>query len=142
MSKYEMLEEGVLHLRDATDEPMYAEDENGEPDLKRPMRITVYGPGSKVHAQAQNARQNRTLRRLQRKGKVEMTVEEDIRDKAEFAKDITKSMENCEELSNKGATGDELPAEIYSNLKLSFVVHQVFAYATNTSNFSPPSTKN
>lgn len=138
--KYEMVEMATLHVRDADDALMYAAGVNGEPDLSRPMLWTVYGPGSKKHNQAQQSRSNRTIGRIQRRGKADMSAEEALREQCEFVTACTHSMENMEELSENGATGEVLCKEICMNLLLTFLPQQVEAYARNTANFKPLST--
>ena len=76
LSKYEMAETSVLHLVDAGDELMYADLPDGSgPDLTRPMRAHVFGPGSKQYARALNNRQNHNVDLLKRKGKTKETAE-------------------------------------------------------------------
>ena len=142
MSKYELVETSVLHVRDADDALMYADGPDGQPDLTKPMLWTLYGPGSKKHAAAQQARSNRTVGRIQRRGKADMSAEDALRDKAEFVTACTKAMENMEGLSERGATGEALCMEICSNLKLTHLVEQAEMHARNTANFKQPSTTN
>lgn len=138
LTKRELIDVSVLHLRDAEDELMYAAGADGEPDLAKPQRIHVYGPGTKQFAQAQAERNNRMVERLQRKGKMKMTANETIQDRADFVAKCTKSFENID--SDKGATGDDLFMEIYLNPKLGYIAEQVELHARNTANFKPPST--
>lgn len=140
VKKYEMVEKATLHCRDADDALMYADDSEGKPDLSKPMLWTLYGPGSKKHNQAQQARSNRTIGRIQRRGKADMSAEEALRDQAEFLTACTVSMENMEQLSIRGATDEALVTEICSNLLLTFLPQQAEAFARNTANFRPPST--
>lgn len=138
LTKYEMQETGVLHLRDAGDELMYADAENGEPDPAKPMRIHLYGPGSKQYAKALAARENRWIDKLKRKGKVAQSAEEKTREQAEFLAACTQSFENIE--SGSGATGEALFVEVYTNLKLSFIATQVGVWLNETANFTKGST--
>lgn len=132
LTKYEMAETSVLHLRDAGDALMYADGENGDPDLKRPMRVHLYGPGSKQYARAQAAQQNRWIERLKRKGKIDETAEEKMREEAAFLSQVTHSFENIE----------DAPEDVYTNQLLSFIPKQVRAFVDETSNFSKASTTN
>ena len=135
LSKYEMAETSVLHLVDAGDEPMYADLPDGSgPDLTRPMRAHVFGPGSKQYARALNNRQNHNVDLLKRKGKTKETAEEAQRETANFLAACTDHLENVE--SESGATGRALHLEIYTNLKLSFIPTQIGVFINETSNFT------
>ena len=133
LTKYRMAETGALHLKDANDELMYADG-----DRARPMRIHLYGPGSKQYARALNARQNHNLDLLKIKGKTKESAEEAARTNAEFLCGCTQSFENIE--SDSGATGEALWMETYTDQGLSFVRDQVGAFINETANFSKPST--
>jgi len=138
LTKYRMTETGVLHLKDAGDALMYAEGADGKPDLAKPMRIHLYGPGSKQYARALNERQNHNVDLLKRKGKTKESAEEAARTNAEFLAGCTQTFENIE--SDSGTTGEALWLETYTDQGLSFVRDQVAAFLNETSNFSTPST--
>lgn len=138
LGKYEMKEVSELHLRDAADELMYADGQDGEPDLSRPVRAHVYGPGTKQFAKAQTASNNRRVAKMQRKGKAELSPDEELQDRVEFAVGVTRALENVE--SDHGAVGEDLFREVYGNLKLSFMRDQIEAHARNTANFTQSST--
>jgi hypothetical protein len=139
LTRHEMQETAVLHLKDANDDLMYADGQDGQPDLTKPMRVRVYGPGSKQYAKALNNRQNRGLDLLKRTGKVKETSEEAAMANAEFLSDCTHSFENVD--SDNGHSGRDLAMEIYLNQKLSFIRDQVSSFASQTANFTPASTK-
>ncbi len=126
LTKYEMAETGVLHLRDAADNLMYADGADGQPDLTKPMRAHLYGPGSKQYAKAQNARQNHNVDLLKRKGKTKESAEEALGEQAEFLAACTQSLENI----------DDAPFDVYSNIKLSFIATQVGVWLNETGNFT------
>jgi hypothetical protein len=138
LKRFEMEETGVLHLRDAGDELMYAEGEDGAPDLAKPMRIYLYGPGSKQYAKALAARDNRWIERMKRRGKVAQSAEEKVRDQAELLTACTQSFENLD--TGSGATGEALYLEVYTSLKLSFISTQANAFLNETANFTKGST--
>lgn len=138
IKRYEMQETGVLHLKDSGDELMYADGPDGEPDLTKPMRVRVYGPGTAQYAKALNKRQNRQVEMLKQR-KVKETADEAIQEQAEFNAACTASFENID--SDHGHSGYDLFMEIYCNQKLSFIRQQVGVYINETANFSPPSTK-
>ena len=139
LNKYQMQEVGILHLRDASDALMYADGPDGAPDLAKPIRVHVYGPGSKQYARAMSAKAARWLKYRERKGaKVDQTAEEKALDQTEFLAACTMMIENAE--SETGATGHDFFVEVYSNDKLSFIRDQVNAFANDTANFTSGST--
>lgn len=138
LTKQELADVFVLHLKDAADELMYAAGSDGEPDRTKPQRVHIYGPGTKQGARAQAERNGRTIERMQRKGKMKMSADETMQDRAEYAAAVTKSFENID--SDKGATGDDLFMEVYLNPKLVHLVEQVEAGARSYANFSKAST--
>ena len=140
LKQYEMLEIGIVHLRDASDEPMYAVGADGKPDLLKPIRVHVYGPGSKQYANAMSAKAARWLKHRERKGRADQTAEEKALDQTEFLVACTKEIENAE--SDTGATGAAFFNEVYSNTRLSFIATQVMTYMNETANFTSGSTTN
>jgi hypothetical protein len=140
LKQFEMQEVGIVHLRDANDAPMYATGADGKADLSKPIRVHVYGPGSKQYARAMSAKAARWLKHRERKGKADQTAEEKALDQTEFLVACTKEIENAE--SDTGATGAAFYAEVYSNEKLSFIATQVAAYMNETANFTGGSTTN
>jgi hypothetical protein len=140
LKQYEMQEIGIVHLRDASDEPMYAVGADGKPDLSKPIRVHVYGPGSKQYANAMSAKAARWLKHRERKGKADQTAEEKALDQTEFLVACTKEIENAE--SDTGATGAAFFNEVYSNTRLSFIATQVMTYMNETANFTSGSTTN
>ncbi len=127
LTRFKMVETGVLHLRDAGDELMYAVDANGKPDLAKPMRWHGYGPGSKQYAKALNAKQNHNLDLLKRKGKTKETAEEAALSNAEFLAACTVKLENI----------DESPIEVYTDQQLAFIRDQIAVFLNETANFTP-----
>jgi hypothetical protein len=75
---------------------------------------------------------------MQRKGKMKMSADETIQDRAEYAAAVTKSFENID--SDKDATGDDLFMEVYANPKLVHIAEQVETAARSYANFSKAST--
>lgn len=138
-SKYEMLETATRHIRDAGDELMYAEGAGGAPDKARPMRITMYGPGSSVYQKAAMARTAKALKKFN-KLTTEQQAELAAKAQIEFLVDTTKEFENMEELA-PGATGRDLIAAVYGNDRLSFVRDQAATLQNETANFNPGSSK-
>jgi hypothetical protein len=135
LKQFEMEDAGVLHLRDAGDQAMYASVEGGEP---LPVKVHLYGPGSQQHAKATHARATRLVDLL-KKGKQKESIEESTLANARFLTACTKRWENVE--SDTGATGDDLSMEIYTNPRLSFIRDQVAGFISETANFTKGSSK-
>jgi len=123
---------GRLHLRDANDELLYAED-------GKEVAVNVFGPGSKQYAKAQATQQNRMLDMLKRKGKSDQTADQKRSENAEFLADITESFENLE---YDGLTGHALAFAVYSDQTIGFVADQVAKFVGEWSNFTTNSTTN
>lgn len=134
LSKYEMDESGVLHLKDAADELMYADGEDGKPDQSKPMRIHLWGPGSKQYARASNARANHHIDLLKAKGKVKESADEAAKSNAQFLAGCTKGFENIE--GEPGQSVEDIAIAIYSNQRLSFIRDQVAVFIGETQNFT------
>lgn len=117
---------GRLHLRDATDELMYAED-------GKPIAVNLWGPGSKQYAKAQAAQQNRIIDKLKRKGKSEQTAEQKAAETAEFLADCTIGWENLE---YDKLTGEALSRAIYSDISIGFIADQVAKHLGDWANFT------
>lgn len=131
LAKYRMAETGVLHLKDAGGELMYADGEDGKPDLSKPMRWHGYGPGSKQYAKALNAKQNHYVDLLKRRGKTKETAEEAVVSNAEFLVACTERLENI----------DEPPLAVFTDQQLSFIRDQIALFINETENFTPGSPK-
>lgn len=131
--KHAVNETSTIHLRDAGDELMYAE------DGKTPVTITVYGPGSKQYARAQAAQSNRLIDRMKKKGKADQTADDAAKERAEFLASCTHSMENVE---YEGLQGADLFRAVYSDLSIGFVADQVAKHLGEWGNFSKGSPKN
>lgn len=138
LAKYKLQDVGILHLRDAEDELMYEDGPDGKPDLNKPRRIHLYGPGTVQYAKAQTRQKNKLIERMQRKGgKVKLTADEERQSRAEFLADVTKMFENIE--SEHGHTGADLYMEVYTDPQLCHIAEQAEVYARETSNFKPAS---
>lgn len=123
-----------LHLRDANDELLFADEEK-----TRPIAVNLYGPGSKEYARAQAAQSSRMIEKLKRKGKTEKTAEQRAAESAEFLSGCTESWENME---YDQLTGDALSQAVYSDITIGFIADQVAKHISDWSNFTRPSTTN
>ncbi|BBB65914.1 hypothetical protein UNDYM_1661 [Undibacterium sp. YM2] len=136
IKKYALQSTGILHLRDGNEELMYADNVDGQPDLNRPMRAHLFGPGTKVYAAAKAQAQNRAMDRLKKKGKSDMTAEDQAKETAQFLAACTKELENVE---YDGLTGRDLHIAIYTDLELCFVPAQIDKWLADTANFTKAS---
>jgi hypothetical protein len=129
--KFKVNPEGRLHLRNAEDDLMYADEEK-----KLPMAVILFGPGSKQHANATTKQSNAFLAKLRKKGKVEQSTEDRLAEQANFLSDCTSGWENVE---YGDATGRDLSLAIYSDPEVGFIADQVAAYLKEWANFSTAS---
>jgi hypothetical protein len=133
LKKYAIDETTIHHLRDASDELMYADGDDGQPDTNKPMRVKLYGPGSKIHAKAKAAANNRALDRFKKKGKSDMSAEDQAEETAKFLVACTHSMENIDD--DNGLKDAAMYHSIYTDLSLCFIPQQIDKVLGDTANF-------
>jgi hypothetical protein len=133
IKKFSVEPTGRLHLRDASDNLMYADEKQS-----KPIAVNLYGPGSKQYAKAQAAQQGRLIDKLKRKGKTEQSAEQTAADNAGFLADCTASFENVE---YDALAGDALYRAVYSDISIGFISDQVAKFIGDWSNFTNASTK-
>jgi len=119
----------VIHVRDGADNLMYADG-----DESKPVRIHVYGPGSKAYTAAEKRNSERTFESLRRKGKSMDAAEMRV----DFLTAITKEFENIE---YDGLQGEELYRAVYADSSIRFIADQVNTYVGDTANFTKSSQK-
>lgn len=134
--KFAVAPTSTLHLRDATDELMYADGADGQPDLTRPMQAVLYGPGSKQFKAAQAASSNKMIDRMKKKGKTDQSPAEQAQQSADFLVACTKSLENIE---FDALTGDALCDAVYTTPEIGFIPEQINKHISDWANFTPPS---
>lgn len=127
---------GNLHLRDADDELLYTDADN--PQDRLPCTVTLYGPGSKEYQKAQAKRQNRMVDRLKKRGKSDLTAEEQAKEQAEFLADCTADFKN---FGYKGLTGREMAIALYSDPEMGFIPEQIGKHIGDWGNFKQSSPK-
>lgn len=138
IKKFAVEPTSVLHLCDAKEDPMYAEDAEGKADLSKPITVKLYGPGSKQYARAMSRQNNRIVDKLKRKGKADQSAEQRAEEQAEFLAACTVGFENLE---YDQLQGDALAKAVYSDPSLGFIPDQVSKHIGEWSNFSKVSTK-
>jgi hypothetical protein len=125
-------ETAVLELTDPNDLPLIG-------DGGKQCTIELYGPGSEPFAQAEAKRQNRLLDRLKRKGKSELSPEEQRVEIAEFLASITVSFNGFDYPPAGKATGKDLFRALYSDRKVGFITDQVQRFVGDWGNFTAKS---
>ncbi len=138
IKKFSVSPTTTLHLRDAQDELMYAENEDGSKDESKPMRVTLYGPASKEYQRASQKQSNRLIDRLKKKGKADMTPEARLEEQSTFLAEVTAGFENVEYGEAKGI---ELARAIYSDPEIGFIADQVAKHVAEWSNFTRASSR-
>ena len=128
LRKFAVAETSTLELVDGSDLPL-------EDDQGNRASITLYGPGSKQYTKATAGRNNRTMDRLRKKGKADLTPEQLIAEQAEFLATCTKSFQYIEMDS---LTGHELFKAVYGEASIGFVAEQASAHLGEWGNFTKP----
>jgi hypothetical protein len=129
---------GILHLRDGSEELMYADGPDGEPDLTKPMQIVLYGPGTKQFTRAKAALTNKQMQRLKDKGKIKQTAAEAAEEKSEFLAAVTKDFVNIE---RDALEAEALFKATYEDIEIGFVADQAYTYVHDWANFTKGSPK-
>ncbi|OEZ80994.1 hypothetical protein JAB6_40290 [Janthinobacterium sp. HH104] len=137
--KFAVEETSILHLKDANDELMYADGADGKPDTNKPIRIALYGPGSKKFAKVQAANNNKLFTRLKKKGKEDQSAEDKAQESAETLTQLTHSFEN---IGYDTLAGEALYKAVYLDTTIGFIATQVNAYLNDWANFTKASATN
>ena len=136
--KYKVEQTSRLDLLDAGGKQMYADKADGTPDETKPMVAVVYGPGSKIHAEASQERSNRMIDKLKKKGKTDTTEADERKQTAIFLAKCTQSFEN---VTYDDLEGKKLFEAVYADREIGFIAEQVGKHLGDWENFSTPSTK-
>lgn len=128
-------ETAVLQLTDANEAPLLDSE-------KKQISITLYGPGSEPFVKAEGKRQNKLLERLKRRGKAEMSPEEQRSEQAEFLASITVSFNGFNYPPAGEATGKDLFRALYNDRKVGFITDQVQRFVGDWGNFTANSETN
>ena len=139
IKKFAVAATSTLHLKDANDDLMYADGADGNPDKSKPMRVNLYGPGSKKYAQVQAASNNKLFTRLKKKGKEDQSAEDQAQESADKLAALTHSFEN---ISYDDLVGEALHKAVYLDETIGFIPAQVNAHLSDWANFTKPSAKN
>ena len=135
MSGYDITQQAVsdmaaIHIKGADGQLLYTPD-------RKPVRIVVYGPSSKAHADVDARQTNRSVKRMQdNDGKVAaVTAEQRNGDRADDLADITVSFENLDYKPAGDAQGRELFRALYADPKLGFIPEQLLKAVRDWGNF-------
>ena len=134
ISKLAVEDTATLHLKDAKGELLYADAER-----KKPLRITLYGPGSDVFGVVEGRQTARSLKRLQEDGKVTAAPHEDrIKEAAEDLAAITAGFENISYGADPAQKleGQKLFIAVYGDPKLGFIAKQARQFVADWGNFT------
>ena len=128
-----------IHLKDASGNFLYSDG-----DTAKPVRIHVYGPGSKAFAALEARQSQRVLKRMQdNDGKPAIPSPEDrARETAEDLASITVKFENFSYPPAEGKEGAELFAAVYLDRSIGFIAKQVAKFVDDWGNFKPGSAIN
>lgn len=121
-----------LHLRDAKNRLMYADD-----DMAKPIALELYGPGSAQFARMQ-AEQNKQLLEKFKSNGASQTAEDKAAQNAEFLADVTAATENFE---YNNLAGREMLMAAYADIRIGFIAEQVNKFISDWANFTKPSTQ-
>lgn len=131
ITKTAVADTAAIHLKDAKGEFLFDADSN-------PVRIHVYGPGSKQFAAIEAKQSARALKRMQdNDGKFSAPAPEvRAKEAAEDLAAITASFENFTYPAAAGKTGAELFEALYLDRSLGFITRQVTRFLDDWGNFS------
>lgn len=104
--------------------------------------ITVHGPGSAAFERAAAKRQNLLVDRLKRKGKADMSPDEQRAEQAEFLSSITVSFNNFTYPPAGEVEGKDLFRALYKDRSVGFITDQVQRFAGDWGNFTKDSATN
>lgn len=116
----------VVELCNADDTPLY----NAEGER---LSVTVYGPGSKAYQKAQATRNQRLMERLAKKGKVQLSAEEQVREQAELLAACTASFNGW---VYKGSADAAAFLAAYADPAIGFIAEQVGKAVGDWANFT------
>ncbi len=115
----------TLALRDAKNNPLLDADGN-------PLSVTIYGPGSKIYAQAKVKRERRVMEYM-RQGRSDLSADEERLEKAIDFANCTLSFNGW---TYKGKADREAMEAAYNDRSIGFITEQVDRAMGNWANFT------
>ncbi len=116
----------TLELHNADDEPLHDADGNA-------LSVTIYGPGSKVYAKEKAAQNQRLINRVNKRGKVKLSLEEQRSEAAKFLAACTVSFNGW---VYQGKADQESIEAAYNDPSIGFIVEQVDRAIGDWANFT------
>lgn len=134
ITKQAAVDTTAIHIKGLDGEHLYA-DANRE----QPVRIVIYGPGSKAYAAVEARQTNRSLKRMQdNDGKPTVaSPEQRLAEQAEDLADITVAFENLAYRPAGDKQGKELFQALYADPTLGNIAQQVLKGVRDWGNFKP-----
>ena len=125
-------EAATIHIKSAAGELLYADEAR-----TLPVRIRIYGPGSKAAGLVDARQSSRAVRRMQdNDGKITVApFEERLQETAEDLAALTIDFENVLYPPAGDARGAELFTAVYADQSLGFIVKQVKQFLGDWGNF-------
>lgn len=135
LSDYEVEETLTVILDDASGVPMIGDD-------GAQMFVEIYSPGTKQYAKADAKRSSVTYDKLKRKGKTDLSEEQEAMELANFLADCTKSISENFKTWFPGKEDRDLLIAVYTHRRIGFIKDQLALVMKDWSHFTKPSTKN
>lgn len=136
ITKQAVADTAAIHIKGADGEHLYS---GG--DLEKPVRIVIFGPGSKQFAAIEARQTTRAVKRMQdNDGKVSVApAEQRAQEQAEDLAAITVEFENFTYPPAGDKKGQDLFEAFYADAKLGFMAQQVLKAVKDWGNFKPGS---
>lgn len=133
-----------LHLRNVDSQLLHESTPQGD----QPVGITLYGPGTKIYANALAAKQARLVERMRKRDKqgapTATEAEEDAAGNVQLLVEVTASFQHIEYDAPDGTplAGAALYKAVYSSQPLGFIAEQATRFLSSWANFKPASATN
>ena len=128
--KHALVPTAEIHVLDANDAPMYA-----DAKMEKPVKIHVYGPGSKQFVAAEARNNRRIMETIGKRGKKV--------DQAELRVDFLVAItDRFEHIDYDKLEGEALHRAVYGDNTLRFIADQVYAFVHEAGNFTKSSPTN
>lgn len=131
ISQQAVSETATIDLETATGDMMMVPNPNGG-DEKIQASVTIFGPGSKVHARA-TAKRNRAVVEAVRRGAKKLKDDEQREIDATFLAEVTASFNG---FTYKDMSGFEMFKAAYMDISIGFIAEQVNRGLNDWANFS------
>lgn len=127
--KLALVDTATLHLLNANDDPIYADEK-----MEKPALVHLYGPGSKQFAAAEARNSRRIMESMGKRGKKLDQAELRV----DFLVSVTAGFEN---IDYDKLQGEALYRAVYSDTTLRFIADQVYNFVHDSANFTNSSPK-